>query len=293
MRYRPSNIAAPDFDVVRQFVVDAVTDYRPRNSQLALTLASTLTRYVSWATTTQNAPLDRDDLFYPTLMQQFLRTQGYTPATIRSMRSRLYRLATTLTEFDYPRNVRKPNNELVQPLTAAELARTDSWATSHPSKSNRLAAATGLALFGGAGLFPREALALRGQDIVATASGRTISVGGKFPREVPIHSDWTWHLDEPSQGFTPERFVLFPGCSQRTRENSLRNLFHGRYSTYSPRRLRDHWVIGQLRVLPVGAALHVAGLGDESPLRRYLPALNLTNTASYEALIRNPNGATR
>ncbi|TCL88456.1 hypothetical protein EDF31_101296 [Curtobacterium sp. PhB142] len=141
---------------------------------------------------------------------------------------------------------------------------------------------------GGAGLWTKEALAVREADVLTDAGGYSIRVSGRNARVVPVLSDFARYLDTPGTRSDGARFVLFPdGSSAESRAGSLKLLYRGAHPAPNPQWLRDTWMLRQLRTLPASIVMEAAGMPDVTTLRRYLPNASL-QYEMWESALRNP-----
>lgn len=278
MKYRPLNVLPADWDRVKDFCRWAVLTYGPANAKIAAEMLSTVTLFVLWATGEEYAPLDYASIFHPSLMGRYLRSRvsNKNSSAYKSLHSRLFRIASAVAGVDHNRRKRGRYAVPVHEYTAGELADLESWAGAHRSKERRHQAGTVLALMGGAGLWTKEALAVREADILTDDNGYSIRVSGRNARVVPVLSDFARYLDTPDTRSHDARFVLFPdGSNAETRAGSLRLLYRGAHPNPNPQWLRDTWMLRQLRALPASIVMEAAGMPDVTTLRRYLPNASL------------------
>lgn len=293
MRYRPVRVLPADWDEVRDFVLGAVMAYRPATERLALELASTVALYVLWATKEKFAPLDKDDLFYPGLMNQFIRSRTNSAGSYRTLHSRLFRVAEAVSGTEHRPSGYKHRGrftKLVNPYTPRELAELESWARTQDRPTKRRHAHIVLGLMGGAGLWTGEALGIRGENLARTDSGWTVHVAtGGNRRAVPVRDDWAYYLDEYSDTYVDGDYVLFPKGTEMGRATSLKDMYRGEHPMPDPQRLRDSWIRDALTSLPLSAVMYAAGTGIIA-LRRFLPQLTIDSADAYDAALRNPTG---
>lgn len=291
MRYRPVHVAPTDWRAVQQFVVDAVLTYGPANARVGVELVSTVGQYVLWATNEQHAPLDRDDLFYPSMMNRFIRSHTGAESTRTMMRSRLYRVANAVAGVERHRGGvgGRPTMHLA-PYSRRELAELESWARTVRNGQKRRAAHIALAFAGGAGLTTGELLNLRGADVLQTADGISVRVASDLSRRtVPVRADWTHYLDEYVHGFPDDELLLYPTNTGRGRPTAFRTVYMGGHPAPNLQRLRDSWLMDIISRFPLPVVLAVAG-GGLSSLQRYLDAVSLDDVGEYETALRTPPG---
>jgi len=287
MRYRPVHVAPTDWMAVRQFVIDAVLAYGPTDARIAIELVGTVTRYVLWATNEQHAPLDNDDLFYPSMMNRFIRSHTGSESTRTSMRSRLYRVANAVAGVKRHRGGigGRPTVPL-SPYSCRELAELESWARTVRNTQKRRAAHIALAFAGGAGLTTGELLNLRGEDVLRTTNGVSVRVtGGTGARTVPLRAAWAHYLDQYLDTFIDGELLLYPMNTGKGRPTAFRTVYGGGHPAPNLQRLHDSWMLDIVSRFPIPVVLAVAG-GGLSSLQRYLDAASLDDISEYEAALR-------
>lgn len=252
MHYGPSNIVPRDWDRVKDFALLAVLDAGPSNATVGLRMLSTVTHYIVWATNDEHVPLDHDELFHPTLLGRYIRSRApkKNSGTHKTLHSLLFRVASAVADVDHNRKKRGRISHGVVPYSAAELAELESWATARKNDTHRRYAKTFLALAGGAGLQSVECSHVRGRDIIRTPHGYSVRVIGRYPRTVPIQTEWTSYIDDVIESFNDDDFVLFPGQADEVRPRTLKWFCVGEHPAPFAQRLRDTWVLSQIPVLP-------------------------------------------
>lgn len=175
------------------------------------------------------------------------------------------------------------------PYSATELAELESWAIARKNSTHRRYAKTFLALAGGAGLQSIECTHVRGRDILRTADGYSVRVTGRYPRIVPIQTEWTNYLDDVIESLVDDEYVLFPGQTDEVRPRTLKWFCVGEHPAPFAQRLRDTWVLSQLPVLPLGVLMQAAGMPDIQTLRRYLPRITAADLAGWDEVLRQPS----
>ncbi|OIH92373.1 hypothetical protein BIU90_10735 [Curtobacterium sp. MCBA15_001] len=289
MRYRPVHVAPADWLAVRDFVIDAVLAHDPTDARIAIELVSTVGQYVLWAMNEQHAPLDRDDLFYPSMMNRFIRSRTGAESTRTMMRSRLYRVANAVAGVERHRGGvgGRPTAPLA-PYSRRELAELESWARTVRNRQKRRAAHIALAFAGGAGLTTGELLDLRGEDAFRTAHGISVRVTGRnSARTVPVRTDWAHYLDQYLDTFVDGELLLYPTNTGKGRHTAFRSVYMGGHPAPNLQRLRDTWMLDIVSRFPIPVVLAVAGGGLNS-LQRYLDAVALDSVDQYDTALRAP-----
>jgi integrase len=290
MRYRPLHVAPVHWMAVRQFVIDAVLAYGPTDARIAIELIGSVTQYVLWATNEQHAPLDNDDLFYPSLMNRFIRSRSGVESTRTMMRSRLYRVANAVAGVE--RHCGGVGGRPAAPLLSysrRELAELESWARTVRNLQKRRAAHIALAFAGGAGLTTGELLNLRGEDVLHTSGGISVcATGGTGERTVPVRADWAHYLDRYLDTFIDGELLLYPANTGKGRPTAFRTVYMGGHPAPDLQRLRDTWMLDVISRFPIPVVLAVAG-GGLSSLQRYLDAVALDTADQYDTALRTPS----
>lgn len=289
MKYRPVNVLPADWNRVKDFCRQAVLTYEPANAKIAAELLSTVTLFVLWATKEEHAPLDYAAIFHPSLMGRYLRSRvsDKKSASFKSLRSRLFRVASAVTSIEHHKTKRDTTFIPVHEYTARELAELEGWAATQNTPERRRYAYITLALMGGAGLAMTEALNVRGRDIHRSDDGYTVRVEGRHARTVPVHTEWEHYLDEPSSHFIADDHVLFPGQTPRGRGTTLRTLYRGPHPAPNPQWLRDTWLLQLIRALPLSIVMQAVGTSDVVRFRRYFDTAHL-DFAQWNDAVRNP-----
>ncbi|OII21856.1 hypothetical protein BIV01_17695 [Curtobacterium sp. MCBA15_013] len=274
---------------MQDFCRQAVLTYGPANAKVAAEMLSTVTLFVLWATHEEHAPLDYAAIFHPSLMGRYLRSRvsDKKSGSFKSLRSRLFRVASAVTSIEHRKTKRDTTFVPVHEYTAAELAELEGWAATQNTPERRRYAYITLALMGGAGLAMTEALNVRGRDIHRSDDGYTVRVEGRHARTVPVHTEWERYLDEPSSHFVEDDHVLFPGQTPRGRGTTLRTLYRGPHPAPNPQWLRDTWLLQLIRALPLSIIMQAVGTSDVVRFRRYFDTAHL-DFAQWNDAVRNP-----
>ena len=291
MQYRPSNVTPAYWTRVQEFAREAVLDFGPPNVPVGLRMLSVVTHFIIWATNEEHVGLDRAELFHPTILGRYIRMRApkKQSSVNKTLHSLLFRVASAVADVDHNRKHRGRISHGVIPYTAAELAELESWAIARKNATHRRYAKTFLALAGGAGLQSVECTHVRGRDIIRTDAGYAVRVTGRYPRTVPIQSEWTSYIDEAIGSLTDDEHVLFPSDTDEVRPRTLKWFCVGGHPAPFAQRLRDTWVLSQLPVLPLGVLLHAAGMPDIQTLRRYLERIADTDLTDWDDVLRRPS----
>lgn len=274
---------------IRPFVVQCALDSQPPTTKWAKMMLRTLSRYVRWATHVASVPLDRDELFHPTLIERFCQTQfpNYRPASIHKMESVLHRIAETLGADEVPQRV-KVKPRAIRPYTLAEVRNLFSWANERPDATTRRDTWAVLGLCGGAGTRTSELLDIRARDITVTATATLVAIPGAHPRVVAVRAGWESAVARALEGLSPDDFILYSHVAPAQR---ARNLAHFARSSGgrapNPSRLRVSWVTAACDVLPVASLMHAAGFSTGSSLNPYMPHGTVIAADDLNVLLRS------
>jgi integrase len=205
-------------------------------------------------------------------------TAGLSPASVRTIRSRLRALTRALGAYPSPPSVPLPRDRAKAPYTPAEIEGYLRLADAQPTTARRMRASALICLGAGAGIIAGELRGVRGTDVLVRSGGVLVAVGGARARTVPVIS----RFQEPllaAASFAGGRLI----CGGR--EAGRRNLSDALCRALScdpglPRlkagRLRSSWLDQAAQAVGLGAFMAAAGvrcsqhLGD---IASQLPAL--------------------
>lgn len=276
MQYFPARTNTALWHPIREFVTQAILDYRPNTVHAARSLISVLTGYVLWAVHEMHAPLERDDLFYPMMIRRYIKGIARTESSKQTYESALYRLANVLgglSDKDRPPSARGLTP--VRTYTNRQLADIDGWIAVRKTPTKRRDASIIVGLAGGAGVRSTEMPTIRQNSLQRDTQGRTtVTVGGRNPRTVNVLPDWSSYFDdllrEPSTDVTA---VLKSTNTVTSFTNALNALIKGPHPAPDLTLLRETWLLRTLHTLPVADLVHQAGFATAASLTRYMPYL--------------------
>jgi integrase len=244
-----------------------------------------ITRFVLWCWQSCGMPLDRDDIFTASLVDEFAAVQSKTQAvgSVARQRTLLLAVVEELNADAPPSAATATDNALrMAPYNRAELAMLRSWAAGQSTTRRRHNAAVILALGVGAGLRPEELRTIRRDAVETDDSGLTVHLAN---RSVPMLREW----EQPLQGaLQSNRIDGYLFHSQANRQDpKLVTDFIRSTSTPEikpvPQRLRATWLVTQLRArVPLVALLDAAGLNSLESLTPYLGFLPQAGNATDE-----------
>ncbi|MGG7507558.1 hypothetical protein [Plantibacter sp. YIM 135249] len=271
--YTPT-MPAPHWQPIAEFVRDAVRDsdldtYEQVRRALIFTAA-----FVQWAYTTCGLPLERDEIFTATLVEEFTiaHRAKYSTQYIERNRLCLLSLTATLTGDDSRAALRSANDRC-HPYASTELAHFRSWAGGQPTARQRHNALTILTLAAGCGLRPPEIRMARPEDIRLKSATPGIRVGRELPRFVPVLATWAEELERLAAGCSTE--WVFTTKASRNEGNTVPAFLRcasGIGARPTPARLRSTWIVTHLNSdTHAPALLRAAGLTSLGSLDGYLP----------------------
>ncbi|WP_150307213.1 site-specific integrase [Planctomonas psychrotolerans] len=283
MQYAP-HLPEAHWAPIRDFVTGCVRDAVPPNVKWAQDALGFTARYVHWATTVAAIPLDRLDMFHPTVIHRFALT--YTSVKSRQIaEARLHRIREALGEDAEARRVRVKVTD-ARPYNSTDLPGLFSWVATQRTPSTRRDGCALLGFCGGAGLRAVELVELRASDVITTDDGYLVQVSGKYPRQIPVRRGWEKPVEEALEGLDPDRLIAVPHIKAEGRLKALAS-FGRRAEGNAPRaaRLRVTWITELVNVLPLGSLVHAAGYNSPASLVRYMGhADQVPLEEMYEAL---------
>jgi integrase len=190
--YRPIN-ALPYWDVIGEFVNDAVADTAALSGRESSSLYPAAVAFVLWCWQSRGTSLDRQRIFRLTTVEEFIHLgmTRYARGSKATHRSTLSLMVETLNPAETVRARRAiPRSEPTKPYTPSEIAALHSWAISQGTPRRQSDALALLALGLGAGLATRELLGVRVADLDMRSDQIQVIVWESRPRVVPVLPDW-------------------------------------------------------------------------------------------------------
>jgi integrase len=240
---------------------------------------SVLARYVLWAWQTAGIDLDRELLFRPDVIEEFIdhACPTLTSSSRGTYRSRLLRVRRILFDADGT-SVRSytaplPPADPRRPYSAAELSALRNWASAQHSEIRRRDCWTLLALGAGAGLASEDIVRLKTDDVTIDSLGILLQVTGRRARLVPVLAAWEQPIIDATSAIGPS-LPLF-GAQRTSFNNNAISALVGRSSGSrikpSLQRLRITWILHHLGIgTPVSHLMRAAGIESLEAFDRYL-----------------------
>jgi integrase len=189
-------------------------------------------------------------------------TAGLSPASVRTIRSRLRTLQRALCAYPSPPPVPLPREHAKAPYTPAEIEGYLRLAGAQPTDARRMRATALICLGAGAGIIAGELRYLHGSDVLVRSGGVLVAVAGQRARTVPVIAGFQEPLLAAAQ-FAGGRLI----CGGR--EARRRNVSDALCRALScdpglPRlvagRLRSTWLSACAQTIGLGAFMAAAGV---------------------------------
>lgn len=247
--FRPIN-ALPYWDVIGDFIRNAVTDAAIRSGRPAADLYPAVVPFVLWCWQTRGTPLEVSRIFRWQVLEEFIHRgmTGYLSGSRATHRSTLTLVVEVLNPADVRQHHRPiPRSKPTEPYTVAEVAALYSWATSQGTARRRKDALALLTLGLGAGLATREILGVKGADIESSANRLLVMVWEGRPRVVPILDAWQPMMRRVLNDADPESWLFRPGRASATSGQITDFLLRARtVLDVRPARMRTTWLLEHL-----------------------------------------------
>ncbi|MEX6430103.1 hypothetical protein [Ferrimicrobium acidiphilum] len=295
--YTP-NFPAQHWDAIANFVRDVARDVQCATSTPVSDLMSVLARYVLWAWQTAGIDLDRETLFRPDVIEEFIdhACPTLTSSSRGTYRSRLLRARQTLLDAEgagvhFDPTPLSPADPM-RLYSLQELSALHTWASGQHTVTRRRDAATLLALGAGAGLASEDIVRLKTDDITIDGLGVLLKVTGRRARLVPVLETWEQPIIDAVMAIGPGLPVF---GAQRTsfNNNAVSNLVarsSGVGIKPSLQRLRVTWILHHLNVgTPVPHLMKAAGIETLDAFDRYLRFLPEPDANEFRTALRGPS----
>lgn len=291
-----SQIPAAHWQVIEQFVRDAVTDAMPSSKIQAKRMLTACTRLVYWAWQSAGYDLDRQVIFRRDVISSFVAVacQHYAVSTQASYRSLLFSMSATLLTGPLrpvPTAVIPRSYDASEPYTGDEIRLLRLWAANQATTYRQVNATVLLALGLGAGLSTREIIHLRCADVQVDDQGVLVHVTGERERLVPVLGEWEAPLAALCQAAIRPTQPVF-GSRRTTAANPNLVTAFLEDATDAPvrvkvQRLRATWVVGHLAAgVPAPVLARAAGLTTTDGLTRFLKYVPDIDVADVRAQMR-------
>lgn len=286
---------------IRPFVASAIADMGFSTTHSAKNYFTVCTRFVDWSNRTSGQPLEREQIFVPENIDNFvIRGCGDLALSTRATyRSRLLQMSDKLLVRPY-RSPYAPSmgtfGNASEPFTDDEVRRLKVWALRQHTQYRCVNATVLLGLGLGAGLATAEIIAVTAGDIAIDEDGVVIRVGGKRPRQVPMRCEWEFAIVPlASSAIRPSLFLF--GSKRRVEHNAnLVNAFLEDASAppvrLTPQRMRATWIVFHLaNRVPPNAIAVAAGLSKVEGLARFAPFVPEVDEATIRTWLRDARSA--
>ena len=268
--YRPIG-ALGYWDVIGEFVTDAVTDTALQSGRAERTLYPAAVAFVLWCWQSRGTPLERRRIFRLVAVEEFIHLgmTNYTVGSRATHRSTLVSLVKALNPTEMPRpHLALPRSEATKPYSTSEIAALASWASSQGTRRRQTDSTALLTLGLGAGLATREILGVRAADLDMRDDQVYVIVWEGRARAVPILADWQRCAKRILAQREPNEWLFRPGRGSAASGQITDFLLRSRTELeVRPSRMRTTWL---LRHLATGTAprelLHISGLKNLAAL---------------------------
>ena len=283
------------WDPIAEFTRAAVTDLQIPSPKRAAHFMMEIGRLANWAVTTGGLDLTREQILQPSTITRYVAANFSNP-NAREQRNRvsiLSRSSGTLLPGLNGTEIARPDASVREshPYLPSDFPGLASWAARQHSVAQRRDANAMLGLCAGAGLRTGELFALRVSDIEVTESGLLVLVGGRYPRQVPVHHIWEHHAREAIATADSLSYVLLP--NQLRNHNQIDPVRSGRLRhEFVPNlgRLRSTWLARALSLIPLRAASYYTGIEHFGALTKHLPHTAPIDVDRCVDLLRGKSG---
>jgi integrase len=280
--YRPHAISEAAAVFARQVVAAAVPQ-SPVRARAFLFAASRLAGFAEQV----GLELSVRTLLCEAVIERFILTgtQGFSPATVRTLRANLRALARAL-ERPFPRPLSLPRERVKAPYTPAEIGLLLAAASALSTQSRRMRASALICLGAGAGVIGSELRLIRGADVFGRSGGLVVEVSGRRARAVPVLARFHGPLREAAAfaggeliigGRDPQRKNLTSEIAALFTDRSLPRLQAGR--------LRSTWLQQTAQMIGLSAFMAAAGVSCSQRLGDIAAELPRLSEAQMVALL--------
>lgn len=296
--YTP-DIPADEWAIIGDFVRAAVRDCNDGTVYSARELFKAVTPHVRWCHRVAGLPLDRETVFHPAVIGEFIDhgTPEWSRGTAANRRAQLLRVSELLLSAQ-TRPVRLPSmwseRKPLLPYPVADQVALRSWATGQVTHYRIVNCHVLLALGLGAGLTASEVCEARTGHLHVDDQGVLVQVMGARPRMVPVLAEWEAVLvDLAAAAMRPDQYLFRPGRTtsyKNTISNYIAQTNVGRVHP-SLQRMRTTWMVTHLIAgSPVKPMMQAAGLDSLEAVTRYLRFVPDADVQAYRTAFRAASG---
>jgi len=286
-RYAPCAVS----DAAAVFARHAVGAGAPQSPARAKALLFAASRLAAFGESV-GLQLRAEVLLHPAVIERFIAcaTQGFSPASVRTIRTNLRALARARQAHPQPVPVSLPRERAKAPYSPTEIDGYLRLAAAQSTEAKRLRCQALICLGAGAGLVAGELRQIRGADVAWRCGGVLVAVRAPSPpraRIVPVLARFQEPLAEAAD-FAGERLIVGgrdPGrrnvtdalCRALSGDPSLPRLVAGR--------LRSTWLSEAARMIGLGAFMAAAGVSCSQRLGDIASCLPALGEAEMVALL--------
>jgi integrase len=261
---------------ISNFVRETVSSLNLQTRGTADHFLATVSKYVDWAVRTQGVSQRASEVFTLDLIALFNEKEmrQYSDNYRAQTAQRLHRLASAMSGVAPARERRSVH--VAETYTAVDFMHLRGAALAHTMPARCANAHLILGLGAGAGLRTEEVALARVGDVRLDEGQYVVSVRGKYPRVVPVRTEWVSALlrglgrrAAEEWAFTGYRLPEYPA-----RVVHQFGIDSSGIPTASVTRLRATWIVALLNdAVPVDLVLALAGLASVISLAPYVRAM--------------------
>jgi hypothetical protein len=290
--YRPP-MSGPHWAAIEEVVRASVLHYGPEELHKARRHLRSASKFALWVWQRGSIPLEPAEMFTYQNIERFMQEgasmTGRLPlaaSTRHHIRSQLEHISTSYSgDLDRRRDYSFKRGTLV-PYTRRESAEFSSWAAMQPTPLRFVNAHALLGLAEGAGLHVLEIAACRVGDISLDAFGAVVAIRGSKARAVPVDEASVSTLQVALEDRNPDDYVYQGNRNRKTPGTLVSNADWTGSERPQAQRLRATWIIERLNAnVPVKLVLEMAGIGDPSGLKAYLPFVTTPDKSEWRRLV--------
>jgi integrase len=283
-RYRPWRVSPAAAAAARELVARAA----PATPARAKALLFAAARLAGFAESV-GLELRAEALLSEAAIERFVLVgcEGYSPASVRTLRTNLRALAHSLERYPQPAPVPLARECAKAPYSSAEIDGYLRLADALSTERRRMRASALVCLGAGAGIVAGELRHLHGTDVARRAGGVLVLVGGGRARSVPVLARYRQPL-LAAAGFAGERLICGgrePGRCNVTDELCRVLSADGSLPRLEPGRLRSTWLLACARQIGLGAFMQAAGVTCSQRLGDLASRLPAAEEAELIALL--------
>lgn len=292
--YTPSVLTSHDWELVREFVTEAVTATFETASRYQLRKSALGVARLSLDALNHGLMLEPEQVFDADFIEYHVSRLGLADTSTSSLRALLVRIGRTVSlSWNGRRETPAyPTSMVNTPYTDEDVRVLNDWALSCSTERSRENAAVLLALGFGAGLRNSEVDTLTVADVTVTSAGVVVhphGYRGASARYVPVHTEYEQTIRDHVRGRDPEDFLFLPGerVTGRSCASDFVRRVHLPPVPVTLSRMRTTWIVRLMKAfIPESAICEVAGLRDLQHYAHYRDQVDTASAQAFEDQIR-------